>query len=113
MANSKMSDLIHTKEVLAIAERKLARVEALLTELRAKAYDRLGSCATGYTDYQHSHSYASDCAACGERAAAGKALAMLEDALGLKPKDKPCFLTAGGAWCEPHRRAAAKCKRRK
>jgi hypothetical protein len=92
------------------ADEGVARVEALLTELRAKAYARWGSCATGLTDYQHRHASASNCSACGERSEAERMVKKIEAALGLKASDIPCYLTPEGSWCIPHHKAAGKCK---
>ena len=87
------------------------KVMTLLVDLRKKAYAHWGSCATGYKDYQHSHSYASDCAACGERHEAESMLLKLEETLDIKPKDKPCVTTNDKLWCIPHRKDPKKCKR--
>lgn len=77
------------------------RFSVALAQIRAKASVYPGACASGRTDYQHRHAWASDCSDCGERSAAQKAVALFEDALGIKkvkPEDEafagrmPCWL---------------------
>lgn len=83
---------------------------ALLSELRAKAYAHFGACATGLTDYYHRHASASNCSECGERDQAEKMVRLLEKALGLTPKDIPCYFTQDHTWCISHGKSASRCR---
>jgi len=63
------------------AERQMAKIRDLITRLKTESKVNYGSCATGIKDYRHSHSWASDCYACVERADKGKIADLLEKTL--------------------------------
>lgn len=67
---------------------RMEKVVALYRELEKQADKYPGSCATGYKDYRHSHSYATDCSACGVRSAAQGVCEKLEAILVLPEPNK-------------------------